>query len=98
MYSFKCTLSVILFLFLRICTLTILHFLVLVLLITALACSLRDPRNKLGNFGEDSGLSCAFARAERHNADDVKATSAVAAHQRTARITLKKAMNELINE
>jgi len=51
------------------------------------ACSLRDPRNKLGNFGEDSGLSCAFARAERHDADDVKATSTVAAHQRTARIT-----------
>ena len=97
MYSFNCTLSVILFLFLRICTLTILHFLVLVLLIKALACSLRDPRNKLGNFGEDSGLLRACAGAERNDTDDVEATSTVAAYQRTTRITLMLEMNELSN-
>jgi len=49
--------------------------------------SLHDPRDKLGNFGENSGLLRACAGAERHNADDVEATSTVAAHQRTTRIT-----------
>jgi len=49
--------------------------------------SLRDPRDELGNFGEDSGLLRACAGAERHNTDDVEATSTVAAHQRTTRIT-----------
>jgi len=49
--------------------------------------SLRDPRDELGNFGEDSGLLRACARAERYDTDDVEATSTVAAHQRTTRIT-----------
>jgi len=49
--------------------------------------SLLDPRVEFGNFGEDSGLSIAFTRAERHDTDHVKAAGAVAAHQRTARIT-----------
>jgi len=49
--------------------------------------SLRDPRDELGNFGEDSGLLRACARAERYDTDDVEATSTVAAYQRTTRIT-----------
>jgi len=53
----------------------------------ATANSLRDPRDELGNFGEDSGLLRACARAERYDTDDVEATSTVAAHQRTTRIT-----------
>jgi len=53
----------------------------------ATANSLRDPRDELRNFGEDSGLLRACAGAERHNTDDVEATSTVAAHQRTTRIT-----------
>jgi len=53
----------------------------------ATANSLRDPRDELGNFGEDSGLLRACARAERYDTDDVEATSTVAAYQRTTRIT-----------
>jgi len=53
----------------------------------ATANSLRDPRDELGNFGEDSGLLRACAGAERHDTNDVEATSAIAAHQRTTRIT-----------
>jgi len=52
-----------------------------------IANSLRDPRDELGNFGEDSGLLRACAGAERHDANDVKATSAIATDQRTTRIT-----------
>jgi len=55
--------------------------------VAATANSLRDPRDELGNFGEDSGLLRACAGAERHDTNDVEATSAIAAHQRTTRIT-----------
>jgi len=46
-----------------------------------------DPIDELGDFRKDSGHSSARRRTEGNDADDVKASVAVATHQRTARIT-----------
>jgi len=48
---------------------------------------LLDPGQEVGDFGEDSGESLAFAVAPRNDADNVEKALLVAADQRTARVS-----------